>query len=87
MNFENKVILITGASTGIGKELVIALSKINCKLVLVARRIKLIDDLVEELSSKAKAEFLPIKCDVSIKEEVLEAFNQIINNRCSLNWS
>lgn len=38
MTFNNKVIWITGASSGIGKNLAIALSKENCKLILSARR-------------------------------------------------
>ena len=38
MNFENKVVWITGASSGIGKALAIELSKIDCKLILSSRR-------------------------------------------------
>lgn len=38
MNFNNKVVWITGASSGIGKSLAITLSKENCKLILSARR-------------------------------------------------
>lgn len=78
MTFDNKVILITGASTGIGKELVISLSNINCKLVLVARRLELIEELANDLSKTSKAEFLPVKCDVSKKEEVANAYKLII---------
>jgi short-subunit dehydrogenase len=38
MTFNNKVVWITGASSGIGKSLAIALSKENCKLILSSRR-------------------------------------------------
>ncbi len=38
MTFKNKVIWITGASSGIGKHLAIALSKLDCKLILSSRR-------------------------------------------------
>ncbi len=37
MTFENKVIWITGASSGIGKALTLILSKENCSLILSAR--------------------------------------------------
>lgn len=37
MYFSNKVIWITGASSGIGKALAIALFKENCKLILSSR--------------------------------------------------
>lgn len=38
MNLENKVVWITGASSGIGEETVYELAKKGCKLVLSARR-------------------------------------------------
>jgi len=38
MNFNNKVIWITGASSGIGKGLALALSEYNCQLILSSRR-------------------------------------------------
>ena len=38
MNFTNKVIWITGASSGIGKALAIQLSHLDCKLILSSRR-------------------------------------------------
>ncbi|ARV08769.1 short chain dehydrogenase [Winogradskyella sp. PC-19] len=38
MDFTNKVIWITGASSGIGKALAIKLSQLDCKLILSSRR-------------------------------------------------
>src|SRR5690606_10307197 len=38
MNFSNKTIWITGASSGIGKALALALSQYNCQLILSSRR-------------------------------------------------
>lgn len=40
MNLANKVIWITGASSGIGEAIVNALAKENCKLVISARRVE-----------------------------------------------
>lgn len=37
--FNNKVIWITGASSGIGEELAMQLSRFNCKLILSSRRV------------------------------------------------
>lgn len=45
MTFENKVIWITGASSGIGKALAIELSKYNCQLILSARREKALHEV------------------------------------------
>ncbi|TCK69037.1 short-subunit dehydrogenase [Winogradskyella wandonensis] len=38
MNFENKIVWITGASSGIGKALALEFSKLNVKLILSSRR-------------------------------------------------
>ena len=43
--FRNKKILITGATKGLGRELAIEFSKLNSKLVLVARNEKLMNSL------------------------------------------
>jgi short-subunit dehydrogenase len=40
MNLSNKVIWVTGASSGIGEAIVYALAKENCKLVISSRRIE-----------------------------------------------
>ena len=79
MNFKNKTILVTGASTGIGKELAIALAKIECNLILIARRVELIYEYIDDLSVEPKAKILQLKCDVSKKDEVGSAYKQIID--------
>jgi len=74
MYFENKTILITGASTGIGKEIAILLAKKNVNLALVARRVNLLNDLIDNYKN-----VIAIKCDVSNKMEVASANKKIIN--------
>lgn len=53
MKFENKIVWITGASSGIGKHLALTLSKIDCKLILSSRR-KLELDHVKSLCKDPK---------------------------------
>ena len=79
MDLKNKVILITGASTGIGRQIVKDLSKINCKIAFAARRIDLLNELADELKDQSSAELLPIKCDVGKKDEVIAAYNEVVN--------
>ncbi len=74
MNFENKVVLITGASSGIGQEIANQLSKRNLSLALVARR----ENILQELSSKNENS-IAVKCDVSKKKEVEIAYQKIID--------
>ncbi len=46
----------------------------------MARRVELVNNLIEDLSQHSEAEFLPIKCDVSNKNEVSDAYERIISN-------
>ncbi|MGA8263950.1 MAG: SDR family NAD(P)-dependent oxidoreductase [Ignavibacteriaceae bacterium] len=79
MNFNKKVILITGASSGIGLELARQLATYNCKLVLAARRESLLEEIEKELKQINK-DIISVKCDVSIREEVKDAVKTAINS-------
>lgn len=76
MNFNNKVVLITGASTGIGKAITQKLIDENCKLVLLSRRTELIEKYLDQ-SQITNNQSLILKCDVTNKEEVANAYKQI----------
>lgn len=63
---ENKVIIITGASSGIGEETAKLLSKNGAKVVLCARREEKLKQLKEEIGDNA----IYIKADVSNIEDM-----------------
>lgn len=63
---KNKVVIITGASSGIGKALAGEFAGRGCKLVIAARRIDLLEKLKVDL---APAEVLPLQIDVSREAE------------------
>jgi 3-hydroxy acid dehydrogenase/malonic semialdehyde reductase len=69
-----KTILITGASSGIGKSTAIEFAKTspdNLKLILTARRIDTLKEVASEISKFApNVKVLPVKLDVSVPEEV-----------------
>jgi len=77
IDFNGKTILITGASTGIGKALVQELVSHNCTLFLLARRTELIDSYLKNIENK-NAYVYPINCDVSKKVSVELAFEKIM---------
>ncbi len=78
MKFENKTILITGASTGIGKAIAQQLFQTSCNLVLIARRNELIQEYVKNDKNRL-AEVKIIKCDVSLKDQVESTYQKIID--------
>ena len=49
MSLENKVVIVTGASSGIGEAIARELAKAGCKVMLAARREERLKSLVQEL--------------------------------------
>ena len=70
----DKVIWITGASTGIGKSLAIKFSKNGWKVAISARRAGILDDI-----SKQNENIFPFPLDVTNKEECKKVFLEIKN--------
>ena len=78
MEFKNKVVVITGASSGIGEASAIKFAQKNAKIVLIGRRKeKLLE--VEKKLSKFRIETLVCKCDVSEKSEVENMCKEVLN--------
>jgi short-subunit dehydrogenase len=51
VDFKNQVILITGASSGIGKETAIEFAKLGANIVLVARKKDKLEQTANELKN------------------------------------
>lgn len=81
MNLENhlqeKIALITGATSGIGKETAKALAKEGCNLILCARRENLLLDFKEELEKQYKIQVFCIPMDVRNSRAVREAISSL----------
>jgi len=77
VDFKNKTILITGASSGIGKQSAIEFAKLGANVVLVARRKEKLDELANELK-KFNVSVLVCSCDVSDKEQVKEMSKTVL---------
>lgn len=78
MTFANKVAVITGASSGIGKAMARELAGQGCAVGLVARRLDLLAELTGEIESKGgKAAFAA--ADVAGREATLAAIHSLAN--------
>lgn len=65
MTIQNKVVVITGASSGIGKETATLLAAKGAKLVLAARRESMLAPLAAALTAKYDTEIIYQKTDVT----------------------
>ena len=81
--FSDKLILLTGASQGIGRKIAFELASKGARLVLIARRKKKLDILKKELPKK-NLEHITISLDVSNSEEVKLAFIELKSKLFSL---
>lgn len=76
--FEDKVVVITGASSGIGKASAIDFAKEGAKVVLVSRTMEKLEKLAE-IVRQYTGEVLVIPTDVSVQDEVESMVNQVIS--------
>jgi short-subunit dehydrogenase len=63
--FRDKVVLVTGASSGIGEELSWQLGSIGARLTLAARRRDRLEALAERIAATGKPRPVVIECDVT----------------------
>jgi short-subunit dehydrogenase len=70
MNIENKNIVVTGASKGLGREMAIHFSRKMANVILVARSEKLLQDVQKEIKNLTGSAPLIIKCDISSENDV-----------------
>jgi NADP-dependent 3-hydroxy acid dehydrogenase YdfG len=70
MNVSNQVVLITGASSGIGRATAIALSKHHNVIAITARRAPLLESVAEEIRSNGST------CEVFVGDAIEESHGE-----------
>ena len=73
MGVDNKVILVTGASQGIGKACALTLAKHGAKVVIAARS----KDKLDAVASEGGSDMLAVACDASDPDSVTALYETI----------
>ncbi len=73
-----KVAVVTGASSGLGREVAIVLAQAGARLVLAARRTDRLDALVADFAAQDVAA-IAVACDVRDEDQVVSLFAQALD--------
>ena len=71
-DYTGKVVAVTGASSGLGKQMAEGYAEQGANLVLLARRVERLEESAKAFSEKYGVEVLPLACDVT-DEAVIDA--------------
>lgn len=73
----NRIALVTGATSGIGRATSVTLSENNFDVIITGRRKELLEDLEKEINSKSSNKVYILNFDVRNKEEVDQAIDSL----------
>jgi NADP-dependent 3-hydroxy acid dehydrogenase YdfG len=73
----NKTILVTGATSGLGKAIAEKFAAADYNCIITGRRKQRLEELAATLSSNNNIKVLPLAFDVSKKEEVFDTINNL----------
>ena len=80
MKLKNKVIVITGASDGIGKQIALRLAKENTKLALIARDKERLNEVAEESKNVGAVDAKIYSCDIRQTDKLESTVKSIISD-------
>lgn len=78
-NFKDKVVIVTGASSGIGKACAIEFASRGANIVLAARQYQSLLELAIQIEKQFQVKTLAVRCDVSIEEDCKQLIDKTEN--------
>ncbi len=84
MNLKDKIVLITGASSGIGAACAEIFAEAGAKLILVARRQDRLEEIGRELKEKYSCQSHLIRLDVRDRDQVAATFASLPPEWCAV---
>ncbi len=80
MNLKDKVVVITGASDGIGKQVALKLAAENVSLALIARNIERLEEVKSKCLELGSPKVEVYVCDISASDQIIENVSKIISD-------
>ncbi|MBQ3305820.1 SDR family oxidoreductase [Candidatus Saccharibacteria bacterium] len=77
-DLSDKVAVVTGASSGLGKQMAKAFARQGANLAILARRFERLEEFAKEITGEfPKVKVLPVKCDVTSTESIDAAAKKV----------
>lgn len=76
MNLNNKVVVITGAGSGLGRALALKAANEGAHIVCVGRRFEKLEETLNQCSGRAK--HIAVKCDITSHDDRQNLINTVI---------
>ena len=77
-DLHGRVAVVTGASSGLGRQFALALAGQGADIVLLARRMEKLEAVAQEVRAKS-VKCLPVKCDVCELDDIKAAVKATID--------
>ena len=88
-SLRNKVILVTGGGSGLGKSMVEYFVELGANVIITSRRKELLDEVAKKINAENESEVFPVPCDVrnidEVEKVVDEAFKKFGKVDCLIN--
>jgi len=75
--FKDKVVLVTGGGTGLGKGMSLKFAELGAKVAICSRRMNVLESAAKEITSSVGGEVLPVQLDIRDPENVRKAVDTI----------
>ncbi len=75
-SLKGKIAVVSGASSGLGQQMAMALARQGASLVILARRMERLEEFRPKLLKAGAKEVLAIKCDVTSSDDINAAAKQ-----------
>lgn len=76
-SLKEKIVFITGASSGIGKSCAYAFAKQGANVIISARRLEIVKEIAKDITERFGVKALAFKLDVRSREEITNAVNNL----------
>jgi len=77
-NLRDKVVVITGASSGLGEQFALAFAENGAKLIIGSRRLDVLEKNARELEVQFNTSVIPVRTDVLREEDIIRLVDSAI---------